>query len=186
MIKEFDEGSFKDAASQKTEITSLILDELNSNERVLMFIKKHFNLCLRTNYFTSTSTQFNIEKLNVDDLVNKYDIKNYVFALMDYQYGKLNTHLKINFNNNKISKNISHKINNINSKPELNNILEDLKFMITDLWKEENLVNLLMPLYINLKFKHKNLNELDDLKSILNKISIIDTYTLEDCIRKIF
>ena len=58
----------------------------------------------------------NIEKLNVDDLVNKYDIKNYVFALMDYQNKKLNVHLKMNFNNNKISKNFFYTVQNINDE----------------------------------------------------------------------
>ena len=32
-----------------------------------------------------------IEEMNVDDLVNKYDIKNYVFALADYKNLKLST-----------------------------------------------------------------------------------------------
>ena len=54
-------------------------------------------------------------------------LENYVFALMDYQNKKLNIHLKINFNNNKISKNISYEIKNINDEQELNFILKDLK-----------------------------------------------------------
>ena len=43
------------------------------------------------------------EQLNIDSFVNKYDVKNYAFVLMDYQNKKLNIHLKTNFNNNKIS-----------------------------------------------------------------------------------
>ena len=42
-----------------------------------------------------------IEELDVDVLVNKYDIKSYVFALINYQDKKLNIHVKTNFNNNK-------------------------------------------------------------------------------------
>ena len=55
-----------------------------------------------------------IEELNIDNLVNKYDIKNYIFALMDYKDEKLNIYLKINFNNNNISKNILYELRNIN------------------------------------------------------------------------
>ena len=40
-------------------------------------------------------------------------------------------------------------VKNINDKLELNSILKDLKLKITDLWKEENLINLLMPLNVN-------------------------------------
>ena len=61
----------------------------------------------------------------------------------------------------------------------LNPVLKDLKLKITDLWKEENLVNLLMPLSIKIKFQHSNIQDLDKLKKTFYKISIIEDYTLE-------
>ena len=121
-----------------------------------------------------------IEELDVDTLVNKYNVKSYVFALMDYQDKKLNIHVKTNFNNNKISKNFLYEVENINDEPALNYILKDLKLKVTDIWKEENLVNLLMPLSISLQYKHSNLEDLDKLRNIFYKISIIDSYTLEE------
>ena len=127
-----------------------------------------------------TKMRDKIEELNVENLVNKYDVKNYVFTLMDYQNNKFNIHLKIKFNNNKIRKNISYNVINIEDEIELNSILKDLKLKIIDLWKEENLVNILMPLSIRLKFEHKNLEDLDDLRNIFYKINIIDKYTLEE------
>ena len=120
-----------------------------------------------------------IEEINARDLVNKYDVKNYVFALMDYQSAALKIHIKTNFNNNKISKNISYEVKNINDELLLNPILKDLKLKITDLWKEENLVNLLMPLSIKIKFQHSNIKDLDELKKNFYKISIIEAYALE-------
>ena len=121
-----------------------------------------------------------IEELDVDTLVNKYDVKSYVFALMDYQDKKLNIHVKTNFNNNKISKNFLYEVENINDDAALNYILKDLKLKVTDIWKEENLVNLLMPLSISLQYQHSNLEDLDKLRNIFYKISIIDSYTLEE------
>ena len=121
-----------------------------------------------------------IEDLNIDLFVNKYDIKNYVFALMDYRNKKLYIHLKTNFNNNKISKNISHEIININEEEKLNYILKDLKLTIADLWKEENLINVLMPLSVQLKFHQTNLKNLNELRKTFQKIDIIDNYTLEE------
>jgi len=121
-----------------------------------------------------------IEELDVDTLVNKYDVKSYVFALMDYQDKKLNIHVKTNFNNNKISKNFLYEVENINDEPSLNYILKDLKLKVTDIWKEENLVNLLMPLSISLQYQHSNLEDLDKLRNIFYEIGIIDSYTLEE------
>ena len=125
-------------------------------------------------------TKDKIEELNIDNLVSKYNINNYIFALMDYQKNKLNIHLKMNFNNNTVSKNFFYEIKNINDSSALNSIVKDLKIKITDLWKEENLINLLMPLSIKLKFKHASLNNLDELRNTFQKISIINNYTLEE------
>ena len=127
-----------------------------------------------------TKMKNNIEDLNVDSLVNKYDEKNYAFALMNYEAAKLNIYLKTNFNKNKTSINISHDVKNINDELILNSILKELKLEITDLWKEQNLINLLMPLSISLKFQHSKLEDLDKLRSTLYKISIIENYTLEE------
>ena len=121
-----------------------------------------------------------IEKLDVSKLINKYDITNYVFTLIDYQNQKLSIHMKTNFNNKKVSKNILYQINNLDNAEEFNSILKNLKLEIIDIWKEENLINLLMPLSIKIKFEHTELKNLDDLKKTLPKINIIDDYILEE------
>ena len=121
-----------------------------------------------------------IEDLNIDLFINKYDVKNYAFALIDYQNKKLSIHLKTNFDNNKISKNISYAVKNINNEQKLYYIIKDLKSKITDLWKEENLINVLMPLSVKIKFHHANLKNLEELRKTFEKIGIIDNYTLEE------
>ena len=126
-----------------------------------------------------TKMRNKIEEINVEDLVNKYDIKNYVFTLMNYENSEMNIYLKTNFNNSKASKNISLEVKNIYDELILNSILKDLKLKITDLWKEQNIINLLMPLSINLKFQHSKLEDLDKLRNTFYKISIIDNYILE-------
>jgi len=127
-----------------------------------------------------TKMKNRIEDLNINNLVNKYDIKNYVFAFMDYQNAKLNIYIKTNFKGNQISKNIFYDIKNIEDELALNLILKDLKLIITDIWKEENLLNLLMPLTIEVKFSHENIKNLDKLRNIFQKVSMIDQYELEE------
>ena len=120
-----------------------------------------------------------IEDLEVESLVNKYNIENYVFTLIEYQEKKMNIHIKTNFNNNIINKNASYNLNNIKDKKMLEIILKDLKFTITDIWKEENLVNLLLPLSIQFKFQHTHKEDLNKLRKTLNKIKTIDKHILE-------
>ena len=127
-----------------------------------------------------TKMKDNLEELDILSLVGKYGEKNYVFVLMEYARNKLNIYLKTNFNNNETSKNLSYQIKNIEDKAILNSILKDLKLEIIDLWKEQNLINLLMPLSIQIKFKHSKLKDLDKLRKTFYRISIIDKYSLEE------
>ena len=127
-----------------------------------------------------TKMKDNLEDLDILSLVSKYGEKNYVFVLMDYGKAKLNIYLKTNFNNNTTSKNISYEVKNIQDEIILNSILKDLKLEIVDLWKEQNLINLLMPLSIKIKFKHSKLKDLDKLRKIFSKIGTIDNYSLEE------
>ena len=88
--------------------------------------------------------------------------------------------LNTNFNNNKMAKNFSYNIENINKESNLEPILKDLKVQITDLWKLENIINFSLPLNLIIKFEHKNINNLDHLKRALNKVSIIDSFSLQE------
>ena len=119
-----------------------------------------------------------IEELNVDNFVNKYNIENNVFALMNLQDKKLNVYIKTNFYGSEMSKNISYELIDIKDEPKLNIILRDLKTQINDIWKEENAINFSIPLSLKVKFKLKKLQDLDKLKSVFYKISIIDSFTL--------
>ena len=121
-----------------------------------------------------------IEELNIDDFVNKYNIKNYVFTLMHHQNKQLNIYVKTNFNDSKTSKNITYELNDIKNELKLNYILKDLKMQIIDIWKKENIINLSIPLLLRIKFQHTNLRDLDKLKNTFYKISIIDNYSLEE------
>ena len=125
-------------------------------------------------------TKDRIEELNIDDFVNKYDIKSYVFTLMNHQNSQLNVYIKTNFNDSSTSKNITYELSDIGDELRLRAIIKDLKMQITDIWKNENVVDLSSPLLIRIKFQHKNLGDLDKLKNIFYKISIIDNYSLEE------
>jgi len=121
-----------------------------------------------------------IGDFDIKEIVGKYNNNNYAFVFIYYKNKKIKVHIKTNFENNSISKNFSYSINNINDKKKLNFILKDLKVKITDIWKESNYVNLLMPLSVKIKYKQKNISDLDNLKKVLYKISLIDDYTLEE------
>ena len=122
----------------------------------------------------------NLEELKVNDFIDSYNVDNFAFAIMNYEKENLNIHIKTNFNNNKSSKNISYKITKIEDESSLEFVLKDLKKILIDTWKEANVINLLMPLSIKLKFIHENLSNFENLKGVFSKINIIDNFVLED------
>ena len=121
-----------------------------------------------------------IEDLNINDFVNKYDTKNFIFAIINFQNKQLDIHLKANFDESETSKNISYELNNINNETKLYSILKDLKIQITEIWKEENLINLSIPLSIKIKFRYTKLQDLDKLKNIFYNINFINNFSLEE------
>ena len=121
-----------------------------------------------------------IEKINIREIVKKYDQKNYVFVFMYYKKNKMKVHIKSSLNEEAISKNTLYQIDNIKNENEMNIILNDLKIKIIDIWKEENFINLLMPLSIKVKFKHADIKNLNKLKKVLHEINLIENYYLEE------
>lgn len=67
--------ALEDCEQKQSEISELILNEVDANTEVLDFIKKYFNFCLETNYITSTSTKFNIEKLGTNEFSGIVNLK---------------------------------------------------------------------------------------------------------------
>ena len=65
-------------------------------------------------------TKENFEDLDVEKIIKKYNTKNYVFAFMQKQNNKLSVYLKTNFNNNKVGKNLSYKIDDMKNIPREN------------------------------------------------------------------
>ena len=122
----------------------------------------------------------NIEELNVNDFIDSYNIDNYAFAIMNYDKKDLIIHIKTNFNNNESTKNISYKNINIEDETSLEPILKEIKKILIDTWKEANLINLLMPLSIQLRFLHTDLSNFEKLKNAFSRINIIDNFILEE------
>ena len=152
-------------------------DKVSINNKLINFIMPLEDL---DDIYKIKEMKNKIEELNITELTNKYNTKNYVFALMDYQNKQLNIYFKTNFNNNERNKNISYKLEDINDEARLKSILKEIKIQIIDIWKEENVIDLAIPLSLRVKFQHKNLQDIDKLKNVLYKISLIDDHFLDE------
>ena len=116
------EGAVKERLSQPKNIKAIFYPVLFVDGEIKsfndnFFYKKWLNIEIKNNLINFilpiedlddiseiVKMKNKIEELNIDTLVNKYNVISYVFALMSYQEIELNVHLKTNFNNNKLSK----------------------------------------------------------------------------------
>ena len=64
-----------DLKSSYTDKKDILLRELNYNNEVLFFLKKHFNLYSNSNFLTSTCTKFNIDKLDTNQYSSIINLK---------------------------------------------------------------------------------------------------------------
>lgn len=78
-VRKKDNESFTDTIEKivykEDQIEKLILNEIENKDEVLSFIKKHFDLHNESTIVTSTSTNFNINKLKQNEVANLINLK---------------------------------------------------------------------------------------------------------------
>ena len=119
----------------------------------------------------------NLELININFL-NKYDLNNYIYLVINYKKNSTDVFLKSFISENKDIKNIS--INHVsNDKLEnYKNIKTTLKNRINELWKSHNLIDVRTPSFLNTKLDFKNQSDLLNTQLILSKIDLIQNFSV--------
>ena len=93
----------------------------------------------------------NIEKYDFNEVFSKYSIEDYIIALIFKNNNELRILSRINVNNQIILKNKSFSNLDIKKNDNIKNLIEDLKVIYEDYWKNFNLINTSIKLPINIK-----------------------------------
>ena len=91
----------------------------------------------------------------------------------------MNVFLKAKLRDSKKVKKIEFELENLENKEVRHDIIRNIKLYINELWKEENLINISVPSYLTINTKIKDSNSLKKIIGNLEKISLIDNYTIE-------
>ena len=85
---------------------------------------------------------------------------------------------KINIKDKKVIK--SNSFNNIklNNSEDINKLVDNLKIIYEDFWKENNLINTSIKLPLLIKVDNKNFNLSEKFEITLNKIDLISNYSI--------
>ena len=129
-----------------------------------------FNL-IKENYF-------DIENYDFKEIIEKYFLDYSIVALVSKDKDEIKILSKVNIEDKKIIKNNSFKNINLNNEKDLKILINKLKIIYEDLWKDYNLINTSIKLPLSIQVNNKNLDLPSKFEKTLNMIDLISNYSI--------
>ena len=121
-----------------------------------------------------------LEEIDLQSLVDKYEIKNSAILILRYDKNNLNVFIKTNFKGFKKLKKIDIFVKNLENKEVREETILKLQSIIHDMWKEQNLIDASTPSYLTLNAQFNEPFNLEEVISKIKKISIIKSYNIQE------
>lgn len=120
----------------------------------------------------------NLESADIQEILSDYDLKNYIFLIINFKNTEIDVFLKGFIDNNHVTKNIKI-ISQINEKEKnFENSIKKIKYEINEIWKSFNLIDISTPSFLNIYFDIKKENDLLELQTAFKKIELIENYNV--------
>jgi len=167
----------------------IIVDE--NNKQVKMFSENNlYNLwnsnkkkheLLNYILLTEDLEDFNLIKKNINNLenfefmniVNKYNIKDYIVAIIYKNNDKLKLLSKINFNGEKTLKNINLKKLDLTNLDEIKKFVKNIKIIYEDYWKYQNEINTSVKLTLTISVNNNNNIKINTFEKKLTSMDLV-------------
>ena len=120
----------------------------------------------------------NIEEYNFNEIIQKYDLANYVILIINENNNKLNILSKLQFKGDfKIFSN-SYEDFNLDQDFEIIRLIDELKNIYDDEWKKLNLINTSIKLPITLSLSSKDYNKVNLFEKTLNNLDLVSHFSV--------
>jgi len=119
-----------------------------------------------------------IETYDFSNLINKYDIKDYIILIIYKEESSIRTLSKINLNNTLKLKNRSYSKVDILDVLDFSNIVKSLKQVYEDQWKKNNEINTSIKLPITVSINSKKNEKITKLEQTLNNIDLVSSFNI--------
>ena len=121
-----------------------------------------------------------IEQYDFKEITDKYYLRDSIIVLIFKNEKELRILSRITVNENVVLKNLSYKIINFNDNKQIENIIDYLKIIYEDYWKNFNQINTSIKLPLKVKISNSDNSKILEFEDTLNKIdSINDFYILK-------
>ena len=142
----------------------------------------NYNLALENaeDLFYINNNKENLELIDINKLNSLSEEKNKIFLIFTLNEDA-KVFIKAYFNEKEVIKNIT--LNN-NSTDDYNSLIMNVKDLINQIWKEQNLIDINTPAYLDIIFDIKKINDFIKFRTFLDTIDIIDNYSILEITNK--
>ena len=117
-----------------------------------------------------------IENYNFINLIEKYDLKDYIILIIYKNKSDIKILSKINLNNSLKINNQKYSNINLNKEKDLNKILENLKNIYEDQWKKNNEINTSIKLPLTISIDSNDYKKIMNLEAALSDIDLVSNF----------
>ena len=142
----------------------------------------NYNLALENaeDLFYINNNRENLELIDINKLNSLSEEKNKIFLIFTLNEDT-KVFIKAYFNEKEVIKNI---ILNDNSTDDYNSLIVNVKNQINQIWKEQNLIDINTPAYLDIIFDIKKINDFLKFRTFLDTLDIIDNYSILEITNK--
>ena len=121
-------------------------------------------------------TSRSIENYDFTNLINKYDLQDYIISIIFYDKNEVKVLSKINLNKSLKINNQSFSKMNINSEKDFEKIREILKTTYENYWKKNNEINTSIKLPLTISINAQRYKKILELENALNSMDLVSNF----------
>ena len=145
------------------------------NKELIEYILPIENL---ENFEIIKNSMNNLESLSISSLLSDYKNENYSILIVDELKDRVNILLKCSIKQKDITKTFVMKKNELTGGELYKKIILKTKKEILEIIKSQNIIDLQTPSFLNITLEIKNNNDLLSLQSALEKIDLIENFSV--------
>jgi len=160
-------------------------NKIENNKTILDSELINYNLALENaeDLFYINSFKDNLELIDINKLSSLNKQENKIF-LVFFIEDKVNVFIKAYFNNREIIKNININLNTTNDTDLFKAAIVNVKNQINQIWKEQNLIDINTPSYLDIFFEIEKINDLYNFNTFLDGIDVIENHSILEMTNK--
>jgi len=119
-----------------------------------------------------------LEEYDFDEIIKKYSLNHSIVCLIFKNEESVKILSKINIEDKSVLRNHTFEKIDFKNKNEIKLLIERLKVIYDDVWKEFNIINTSIKLPLYVKVNNKNLKISSNFEKSLNSIDLINDYSI--------